>query len=430
VTENITSLRGMPDVLPEKSACWREVERVWMSVMAQYGYVEIRLPVLEKTALFKRAIGEVTDIVEKEMFTLQDRDKESIALRPEGTAGCIRAGIEHGLLYNQTQKWWYEGSMFRYERPQKGRYRQFHQLGVEAFGFYDADIELEQFLLVGRFFKALGISDAITLEVNSLGSAASRQIYRDALIQYWEKQGDALDGEAKRRLYTNPLRILDSKVPSMQPLIAAAPQLRDYWDAASRDRFEQLLEKCDALGIAYRINPRLVRGLDYYNGLVYEWTTTALGAQGTLCAGGRYDNLVEQLGGKPTAGIGFGIGIERVLLLVEQQSTMLKGSILPMAYVVFEGEKGQALAFDLLESWRNALPQLRLMMHLGGGSLKTQFKKADKSGADWALILGEREIDTKTVSIKWLRQSEKPQQSIAQEDMLNWFTKYLQGNGE
>lgn len=429
MAENITSLRGMPDVLPAQAARWRQLERLWMSVMAQYGYAEIRLPVLEKTALFKRAIGEVTDIVEKEMFTLEDRDGESIALRPEGTAGCIRAGIEHGLLYHQTQKWWYEGSMFRYERPQKGRYRQFHQLGVEAFGFLGVDIELEQFLLAKRFFKALGVVDAVTLEVNSLGSSVSRQIYRDALVQYWEKQGDALDPEAKKRLYTNPLRILDSKIPAMQPLIAAAPQLRDYWDAASRDGFERLLEKCDALGIAYRINPRLVRGLDYYNGLVYEWTTTALGAQGTLCAGGRYDNLVEQLGGKPTAGIGFGIGIERVLLLAEQLGCALADTV-PMGYVIFEGEKGEALAIQLSEAWRDALPQLRLAMHLGGGSLKTQFKKADKSGAAWALIFGAREVDTQTVSIKWLRQGDKPQQSLAQTDMLNWFTKYLQDNEE
>jgi histidyl-tRNA synthetase len=429
VAENITSLRGMLDVLPEQAAKWRQLEHVWMSIMAQYGYGEMRLPVLEKTALFKRAIGEVTDIVEKEMFILQDRDGESIALRPEGTAGCIRAGIEQGLLYNQTQKWWYEGPMFRYERPQKGRYRQFHQLGVEAFGFPDADIELEQFLLVQRFFKALGILEVVILEVNSLGSSASRQVYRDALVQYWEKQGDAIDPEAKKRLYTNPLRILDSKVPAMQPLITAAPQLCDYWDAASRDSFERLLEKCDALGVAYRVNPRLVRGLDYYNGLVYEWTTRALGAQGTLCAGGRYDNLVEQLGGKPTTGIGFGIGIERVLLLAEQQGHAPK-DIAPMGYMVFEGEQGETLSWQLSEAWHDKLPQLRLVMHLGGGGLKAQFKKADKSGAAWALILGAREVDTQTVSIKWLRQGDKPQQNVAQADMLNWFTQYLQDNGE
>jgi histidyl-tRNA synthetase len=429
VAENITSLRGMPDVLPEQAARWRQLEQLWMSVMAQYGYIEMRLPVLEKTALFKRAIGEVTDIVEKEMFTLQDRDGESIALRPEGTAGCIRAGIEQGLLYHQTQKWWYEGPMFRYERPQRGRYRQFHQLGVEAFGFPGADIELEQFLLIKRFFKSLGILDAVTLEVNSLGSAASRQVYRDALVQYWEKQGDLLDPDAKKRLYTNPLRILDSKVPAMQSLIAAAPQLRDYWDVASRSSFERLLEKCDTAGLAYRINPRLVRGLDYYNGLVYEWTTTALGAQGTLCAGGRYDNLVEQLGGKPTTGIGFGIGIERTLLLAEQQGHVT-GDTAPTGYIVFEGERGEALSLQLSEAWRDTLPQLRLMMHLGGGSLKTQFKKADKSGAVWALIISEREVDTGTVSIKWLRQADKPQQNIAQAEMRNWFMQYLQNNEE
>ena len=429
MAENITSLRGMPDTLPEPSARWRQLEQVWMSIMAQYGYGEMRLPVLEKTALFKRAIGEVTDIVEKEMFTLQDRDGESIALRPEGTAGCIRAGIEHGLLYHQTQKWWYEGPMFRYERPQKGRYRQFHQLGVEAFGFPGVDIELEQFLLVKRFFKALGILETVTLEVNSLGSLASRQIYRDALIQYWEAQGDALDPEAKKRLYSNPLRILDSKVPAMQPLIAAAPQLRDYWDAASRDNFERLLEHCDALGLTYRINPRLVRGLDYYNGLVYEWTTAALGAQGTLCAGGRYDNLVEQLGGKPTTGIGCGIGIERVLLLAEQQGHGA-GRTTPMGYMVFEGEQAEALSWQLSETWRDRLPQLRLAIHLGGGSLKAQFKKADKSGADWALIIGAREIETQTVSIKWLRQGDTSQESVAQKDMLHWFAQYLHNNGE
>jgi histidyl-tRNA synthetase len=429
VAENITSLRGMPDILPAQAAKWHQLESLWILIMAQYGYGEMRLPMLEKTALFKRAIGEVTDIVEKEMFVLQDRDGESIALRPEGTAGCIRAGIEQGLLYHQTQKWWYEGAMFRYERPQKGRYRQFHQLGVEAFGFPGADIELEQFLLVKRFFKAVGILEAVTLEINSLGSSASRQVYRDALIQYWEKQADVLDPDAKKRLYTNPLRILDSKVPAMQPLIAAAPQLQDYWDTASRDSFKRLLEKCDAAGIAYRINPRLVRGLDYYNGLVYEWTTSALGAQGTLCAGGRYDNLVEQLGGKPTTGVGFGIGIERALLLAEQQGHKLKDNG-PMGYLVFEGEQGEALGWQLLEAWRDKLPQLRVFMHLGGGNLKAQFKKADKSGAACALVLGAREIDTQTISIKWLRQGNKPQQNLAQTDMLNWFTQYLQDNGE
>jgi histidyl-tRNA synthetase len=429
VSEKVTSLRGMSDVLPEQAAQWRALERLWVGMMAQYGYGEIRLPLLEKVALFKRAIGEVTDIVEKEMFTLQDRDGEGIALRPEGTASCIRAGIEQGLLYHQTQKWWYQGPMFRYERPQKGRYRQFHQFGVESFGFSDSDIELEHFLLVQRLFRSLNILDAVTLEVNSLGSLAARQVYRAALIDYWEKHAESLDSDAKRRLYTNPLRILDSKVPEMQPLIANAPQLQEYWDADSATSFARLLEKCDALGIRYRINPRLVRGLDYYNGLVYEWTTTALGAQGTLCAGGRYDTLVEQLGGKPTPGVGFGMGIERVLLLVEQLNPMHIDTR-PAVYVVFEGPQTETVALQLSETWRDKLPDLRLVVHMGGGSLKSQFKKADKSGAKWALILGEREIETQTVSIKWLRQSDKPQHSIAQTEALDWFSQYLQGNEE
>ena len=410
----ISAIRGMNDMLPEATPRWQQLESVLRSLMQRYGYREIRLPVVEPTALFKRAIGEVTDIVEKEMYSFEDRSGESLTLRPEGTAGCVRACLEHGLTHNQSPKLWYSGPMFRYERPQKGRYRQFHQFGVEAFGQAGADMDAELILLSSRLWRELGLSDVVTLEINSLGESEGRALYRQALVKYLEQFRTQLDDDSQRRLTTNPLRILDSKDAGTQALLRDAPQLADYLDDGSRQHFTALCAQLDACGVSYRVNPNLVRGLDYYNKTVFEWVTTALGSQGTVCAGGRYDGLVAQLGGQATPAVGFAIGLERLVLLLDAVQPVAESAEADvMVLAVGEGTAQQAVV--LAEQLRDALPTLRIVYNCGGGSFKSQFRKADKSGAQIALIIGEAEATQQTVGIKWLR-AEREQISCAMTD--------------
>jgi histidyl-tRNA synthetase len=399
----------MNDTLPQQTPFWQYLEEALRNTAARYGYQEIRFPAIEYTTLFKRTIGEVTDIVEKEMYTFLDRNEDSITLRPEGTAGCVRAGIEHGLLYNQIQRWWYMGPMFRHERPQKGRYRQFYQFGVEAFGLPGPDIDAELLLMTAALWKTLGIQQQLTLQINSLGTPASRADYRQALVVYFEQNKELFDAENLRRLALNPLRILDSKETRLQELISNAPQMMNFLDLPSRIHFEGLGKHLQAAGIPYEVNPRLVRGLDYYTMTVFEWVRPTLGAQNTVCAGGRYDGLVEQLGGKPTPAVGFALGLERLLALIEGQHN---ADIAPHAYLVLLGERAAAQGLVIAEQLRNALPQLRLLTHCGEGSYKNQFRRADKSGARWALIIGEEELDSATITLKYLRE-EQPQQRLA-----------------
>ncbi|HID00267.1 MAG TPA: histidine--tRNA ligase [Piscirickettsiaceae bacterium] len=390
-------------------------------LLRRYGYQPIRLPVVEKTELFVRSIGEVTDIVEKEMYTFEDRNGDQLALRPEGTAGCVRAVVEHGLVgRGQMQKLYYVGPMFRRERPQKGRYRQFHQLGVEVFGVETADIDAELIALSARLWRALGL-DGLTLEINTLGNLHARARYRQVLVDYFRANYDVLDEDSKRRLETNPLRILDSKNAQMRALIEAAPKLMDFLDEADREHFDAVLGYLDTLGIAYEINPNLVRGLDYYNRTVFEWTTTALGAQGTVCAGGRYDGLVAQIGGKPTPAVGFAMGIERLMALVLDQKLLPYRSQADV-YLVAVGEAAQRPAFALAEQLREALPTLKVQLNTGGGSFKSQFKKADKSGAAYALILGEEEVARRQVGVKPLR-GQGAQEQVSWDELA----EHLQG---
>lgn len=405
--KKIQALRGMNDLLPGDSAVWQYLESTVADVLGRYGYQEIRFPLLEQTELFKRSIGEVTDIVEKEMYTFKDRNDESITLRPEGTASCVRACEEHGLLYNQVQRLWYSGPMFRYERPQKGRLRQFHQFGVETFGMPGPDIDAELLIMTARLWRELGIDHAVSLQLNSLGTTAARTQYRNALVAYLSAHQHALDEDSQRRLHSNPLRILDSKILETQRLLDAAPSLADYLDAESKAHFDQLQELLRAAGVPFEINRRLVRGLDYYSNTVFEWVTDRLGAQGTVCAGGRYDGLVEQLGGKPTPAVGFGMGVERLHLLLRELEVVppaLEQSV-DVYLVAMEGLTPQALV--LAERLRNELPFLRLITHCGGGSFKSQMKKADKSGAAVALILGEDEAARGEVTVKYLRQNDQ-----------------------
>lgn len=418
--KKIQAIRGMNDVLPSDSAAWQYVEATVADILQRYGYQEIRFPILESTDLFKRSIGEVTDIVEKEMYTFDDRNGESVTLRPEGTACCVRACEEHGLLYNQTQRLWYKGPMFRYERPQKGRYRQFHQIGVETFGMYGPDIDAEILLLSARILRELGVAEFVTLQINSLGDTASRAAYKDALVSYLAEHKDKLDADSQRRLSTNPLRILDSKEASTQALLDQAPVLLDYLDDASRQHFEQLKSLLDVAGVAYQVNPRLVRGLDYYGKTAFEWVTDKLGSQSTVCAGGRYDNLVEQLGGKSTPAVGFGIGLERLVLLLQAVEVMpLDLTQIADVYVVAVGDV-QKEALQLAETLRTELPTLRVINHCGGGNFKNQLKKADKSTADIALILGEDEVSKGVLAVKFLRE-EKPQQIISLNDIVHFL---------
>ncbi|MDR5875489.1 histidine--tRNA ligase [Halomonas sp. CUBES01] len=423
--KKIQAIRGMNDLLPSDSPRWQFFEGKVRQLMQRYGFAEIRMPIVEQTALFARSIGEVTDIVEKEMYTFEDRNGDSLTLRPEGTASCVRAAMEHGLLYNQTQRLWYQGPMFRHERPQKGRYRQFHQVGVEAYGFDGPDIDAEVILLSARLWRELGLLEHVTLELNSLGSSEARAAYRDKLIAYFEQHRDVLDEDSLRRLTSNPLRILDSKNPAMAEMLDAAPRLLDNLDDASRAHFEQLKALLDAAGIPFVVNPRLVRGLDYYSRTVFEWTTTALGSQGTVCAGGRYDGLVEQLGGKPTPAVGFAMGIERLILLLETLDLVpdeaLGGSDV---YLLAMDDSATAAAMALAEQLRSELPWLRLQLHCGGGSFKSRMKKADKSGAAFALLLGEDEVAERAVTLKALR-DDQAQQRIPQAALADTLSEQL-----
>jgi histidyl-tRNA synthetase len=418
VTKQIQAIRGMNDTLPTQTAVWQWAESMIREVVASYGYQEIRMPIVESTDLFKRSIGEVTDIVEKEMYTFEDRNGDSLTLRPEGTASCVRAGNEHGLLYNQQQRLWYMGPMFRHERPQKGRYRQFHQFGVEVFGLQGPDIDLEVIMLSARLWKKFGLSEQLTLELNSLGSNEARARYRDALVKYLKARESSLDEESKRRLESNPLRVLDSKNPDVQQAIADAPSLMDYLDDESRQHFSGLCERLDNLGIQYRVNPRLVRGLDYYNRTVFEWVTNSLGAQGTVCAGGRYDGLVEQLGGKATPGVGFAMGLERLVLMIQ---TLELDKAVPKdvdLYITAMGEQAEAYAVEIGESLRDQLPKLKIQNHCGGGNFKKQMKRADSSGASIALLLGDNEVALQQVSIKYLRE-DRAQQTVNKADLVD-----------
>lgn len=429
MTKKYEGIRGMPDVLPADTPRWDRFEQCFKRIVSAYGYEEIRLPILEPTGLFTRSIGELTDIVEKEMYTFRSlADKESLTLRPEATAGCVRAGIEHGLLYHQIQRLWCMGPMFRYERPQKGRYRQFYHADVEAFGMPGPDIEVEHILMISRLWRELGVGAGVTLQVNSLGTLASRNAYRVKLVDYLSKYQNDLDEDSQRRLQSNPLRILDSKNPSMAAIIAGAPKCHDYLDTESKQHFEIFLDYLTELDIPHVLNPNLVRGLDYYNRTVYEWVTDKLGAQGTVCAGGRYDGLVEELGGDATPAVGFAIGIERVLLLQQVLAEQDSAAVLPEStkdiYILHTGGVQQRAAILLAEKLRNEMPMLRILVHCGTGNLKQQFKKADKSGSKIALILGEAELETNTVSIKFLRET-RDQQSISQTEVISFLTAYL-----
>ncbi|CAM3638536.1 histidine--tRNA ligase [Vibrio cholerae] len=404
----------MNDCLPTQSPLWQKVEGVVKNVISAYGYSEVRMPIVEMTHLFSRAIGEVTDVVEKEMYTFEDRNGDSLTLRPEGTAGCVRSGIENGLLYNQEQRLWYMGPMFRHERPQKGRYRQFHQCGVEVFGLDGPDVDAELIMMTARLWRELGIAQHVRLELNSIGSLEARANYRTALIDYLEQYQNVLDEDCKRRMYTNPLRVLDSKNPDVQAILGDAPQLSDYLDAESKQHFAGLCELLDAAGIEYTVNQRLVRGLDYYNRTVFEWITESLGSQGTVCGGGRYDGLVEQLGGKPTPAVGFAMGLERLVLMMETLgNTDVRRSV--DVYMVTAGEGTMMAGMKLAEQLREQVPSLRVMTHFGGGNFKKQFKRADKVGAAIALVLGEDEVAAQTVVVKDLAGGE--QNTVAQAEV-------------
>lgn len=409
----------MNDILPADTPLWQWFESTVAQLLARYGYSEIRMPIVEQTDLFRRSIGEVTDIVEKEMYTFADRNGDSLTLRPEGTASCVRAAEQHGLLHNQTQRLWYTGPMFRHERPQAGRYRQFHQVGVEAFGMAGPDIDGELILLTHRLWQALGLRDQVVLEINTLGSPEDRRSYRAALVSFLEANKEQLDEDSQRRINRNPLRVLDSKHPATQALLADAPSLMDYLAPESAAHFEQLCAMLDAAGVAYIVNPRLVRGLDYYSHTVFEWITDALGAQGTVCAGGRYDGLVEQLGGRPTPAVGFAMGIERLILLLSQQDIAL-----PALTDVYIASTDATAALLLAEQLRSADEQLRILTHCGGGSFRSQLRRADRSGAKVALILGANEIEQGTATLKNLR-DDGEQTTVAQQEILQHIAKLL-----
>ena len=399
----IQAIRGMNDLLPADSPVWQYLEGVVKGLLQSYGYQEIRMPIVEQTELFCRSIGEVTDIVEKEMYTFNDRNGDSLTLRPEGTASCVRAADQHGLLFNQTQRLWYTGPMFRHERPQKGRYRQFHQIGAECFGIATPDVDAELIILTAQLWKKLGIADQVTLQINSLGTSEERAEFKAELCVYLEQRFDALDEDSQRRFSSNPLRILDSKNAATQAVLKDAPKLSAYLGEESKADFDTLLSLLDLAGVSYDINPNLVRGLDYYSKTVFEWVTEALGAQGTVCAGGRYDGLVEQLGGKPTPGIGFAMGVERLVLLLEELNAVPESVRMNVdVFIVASGEGTAAKAFEIASSVREECG-LRVLQNLGGGSFKSQMKKADRSGASIALILGEQELEREEVIVKFLK---------------------------
>lgn len=420
----IQAIRGMNDLLPDQSPVWQYLEGSIQQLLASFSYREIRMPIVEQTELFKRSIGEVTDIVEKEMYTFEDRNGDSLTLRPEGTACCIRACEQHGLLFNQTQRLWYQGPMFRHERPQKGRYRQFHQIGVECFGMASADIDAELIMLTAALWRKLGIHEHVRLEINSLGLPAERALFKQDLVAYLEQHLEQLDDDSQRRLKTNPLRVLDSKNAETQAILADAPKLSDFLGAESREHFDSLLAFLDAAGIAYQLNPNLVRGLDYYTKTVFEWVTESLGAQGTVCAGGRYDGLVEQLGGRSTPGVGFAMGVERLVLLLESLELIPKSLQCQVdVCIVAVGEGTSQKAFELAQRIRET-SSLRVLQNHGGGSFKSQMKKADKSGARVALIIGEQELMSGQVLLKPLQsgneQAAYPEKDVVTE-LVNFF---------
>jgi len=417
VAKKIQAIRGMNDTLPEQTPVWQKLESLLREVVSSYGYSEIRMPIVESTNLFKRSIGEVTDIVEKEMYTFDDNG-DSLTLRPEGTASCVRAGNEHGLLYNQERRMWYMGPMFRHERPQKGRYRQFNQFAIETFGMATPDIDAEVILLSARLWKALGIDSHVELQLNSLGSNEARALYKEALVAYLQLHEDKLDDDSKRRMKTNPLRVLDSKNKDVQAVLVDAPKLSEHLDDESVAHFAKLQQYLDAAGIKYVINERLVRGLDYYNRTVFEWVTSSLGAQGTICAGGRYDGLVEQLGGKATPAVGFAMGLERIVLMLNELELNddVKGDV--DIYSVLVGEDTDIAGFKVAELIRTELPQIKMMHHCGAGNFKKQMKRADKSGARIALIIGEGELQDNCVTIKDL-QGKAEQQTVAMDQLVN-----------
>jgi histidyl-tRNA synthetase len=419
----IQSLRGMHDLLPDQTSTWQYFEKIIAEILERYSYQEIRFPILEQTELFKRSVGEATDIVEKEMYSFDDRNGDSLSLRPEGTAGCVRACMQNGLLHNQTQRLWYTGPMFRHERPQKGRQRQFHQIGVEAFGLKGSDIDAELILLTSRFWKALKIDHAVTLQINSLGTSEDRLRFKDELVSYLTKHFEQLDEDSQRRLSTNPMRILDSKNPVIQTLLEGAPVLADFIDDESRDHFSKVLAVLEAADVPFEINHKLVRGLDYYSKTVFEWVTTSLGAQGTICGGGRYDGLVEQFGGKPCPGVGFAMGVERLVLLLEALDVVPSSVSHGVDVYIVACSEHTVPSMVLADRLRDQCPTLRIESHCGGGSFKSQIKKADKSGADIALVLGEQELSDGTVGVKYLRK-QHPQESVVQTglaDLLNLF---------
>ena len=406
MAQSIQAIRGMNDLLPADTSVWQQVEQVIRATVQAYGYSEMRMPIVEQTSLFCRAIGEVTDVVEKEMYTFEDRSGDSLSLRPEGTAGCVRAALEHSLIYNQEQRLWYMGPMFRHERPQKGRYRQFHQLGVEVFGLNGPDIDAEIIALTYDLWQKLGIASDLCLELNTLGSNEERKVYKESLVKFLEAHFDDLDEDSRRRTHTNPLRVLDSKDEKVQAILADAPVLFDFLGAESKAHFEQLQSMLTAMGIKFKLNPRLVRGLDYYNLTVFEWTTNALGAQGTVCGGGRYDGLVEQLGGKSTPAVGFGLGLERLMLLLTTLGKVAPKSAVDV-YVCGMGTNIEGEQMKLAHELRAALPTARIMNHCGGGNFKRLLKRADKVEARVAVILGDNEVQNGTVAIKDLKSTEQ-----------------------
>ncbi len=417
----IQAIRGMNDVIPLDTPYWQYVEAAWRLLAQSYHYTEIRFPIVEQTALFKRGIGEVTDIVEKEMYTFDDRNGDSLTLRPEGTAGCVRAALQCGLLHNQVQRLWYTGPMFRHERPQKGRYRQFHQFGVEAYGMPDPAADAEVILLSKRLFAELGLLDGLELQINTLGTRQARALYRDQLLAYYEQHRDQLDEDSQRRLHSNPLRILDSKNPDMQTLNQAAPKFLDYLDTASETHFTRLCDLLDALDIKYVINPTLVRGLDYYCHSVFEWVTTQLGAQGSVCAGGRYDYLVEQLGGKPVPAVGFAVGLERIILLLKEQQNAVQ---LPDLYFVLVGDEAMIAGMRLAEQVRSLIPGIAVELNCNEGSFKSQFKRADKSGAEYAIVIGDAEAQKGVAGLKNLRE-DAHQQELGCDELIEMLKAKL-----
>ncbi len=414
MTQKIQSIRGFNDVLPADAGVWQHLHDSARSVFEDYGYAEIRLPVVERTELFKRAVGEVTDVVEKEMYSFEDRGGEHISLRPEFTAGAVRMGVEHGLFHNQQQRIWCTGAVFRYERPQAGRYRQFHQLNVEAYGIKGPDVDAELIAMSARLWKKLGFTD-LRLELNSLGQGETRGRYRAALIEFLQKHESSLDEDSRRRLHANPLRVLDSKVPATQAIVREAPSILDFLDTEAAAHFDGLRQHLSDLGIEHVVNPRLVRGLDYYTKGVFEWVTTELGAQGTVCAGGRYDNLVENLGGGPTPAVGWASGVERLILLLQAQGGVFTGG--PAIVVCTQGEAAQREAVRLAEALRDALPGLGVQLSVGGGKLPAQFKRADRSGARFAVILGDAELAAGQVQVKSMRDASSPQESVSRAEL-------------